>query len=206
MFFFYNVYGCEILKSCKTIVSLGFQVWYPIVIFSQYIRKIESQKGFSKHSVFSPHHTQGMCKLNRATIFAGTSMTFGHSTQPPLYEMAPVKTSSMLFLMKTSLNQSSLFFSRPSASARLAVCLFAESPWYCLTLCDPKDWSPPGFSVSGDSPGKNIGVGCYALLQGIFLIQGSNLDLLCLSCIGRWVLYHQYHLGSPQACCILLIF
>ena len=29
-------------------------------------------------------------------------------------------------------------------------------------------------SVQGDSPGKNTGVGCCALLQGIFLTQGSN--------------------------------
>ena len=28
--------------------------------------------------------------------------------------------------------------------------------------------------LSGDSPGKNTGVGCHALLQGIFLTQGSN--------------------------------
>ena len=27
----------------------------------------------------------------------------------------------------------------------------------CLTLCDPMDYSPPGFSVHGDSPGKNTG-------------------------------------------------
>ena len=30
-----------------------------------------------------------------------------------------------------------------------------------------------------NSPGKNTGVGCHALLQGIFLIQGSNPRLLC---------------------------
>ena len=29
-----------------------------------------------------------------------------------------------------------------------------------------------------DSPGKNTGVGCHSLLQGIFLTQGSNLHLL----------------------------
>ena len=29
-------------------------------------------------------------------------------------------------------------------------------------------------------PGKNTGVGGHFLLQGIFLIQGSNLYLLCL--------------------------
>ena len=28
--------------------------------------------------------------------------------------------------------------------------------------------------------GKNTGVGCYFLLQGIFLTQESNLHLLCL--------------------------
>ena len=45
----------------------------------------------------------------------------------------------------------------------------------CPTLCDPL-----GTSVHGDSSGKNIGVGCHALLQGIFPTQGSNLSLLCL--------------------------
>ena len=50
-------------------------------------------------------------------------------------------------------------------------CFIAES---YLTLCDRMDCSPPGFSVCGDSSGKNTGVGCHALLQGIFPIQGSN--------------------------------
>ena len=50
----------------------------------------------------------------------------------------------------------------------------------CLTLCDPTDCSPPGSSVHGDSPGKNTGVGCHALLQGIFLTQGLNPRLLYL--------------------------
>ena len=38
----------------------------------------------------------------------------------------------------------------------------------------------PGFSVHGDFPGKNTGVGCHALLQGIFPTQGSNPCLLHL--------------------------
>ena len=38
----------------------------------------------------------------------------------------------------------------------------------CLTFCNPMDYSPPGSSVHGDSPGKNTAVGCHALLQGIF--------------------------------------
>jgi len=31
-----------------------------------------------------------------------------------------------------------------------------------------------------DFPGKNTGVGCHFLIQGIFLTQGSNPHLLCL--------------------------
>ena len=51
----------------------------------------------------------------------------------------------------------------------------------CLTLCDHIDCSPPGSSVHGDPlHGKNTGVGCHFLLQGIFLAQGSNPGLLYL--------------------------
>ena len=38
--------------------------------------------------------------------------------------------------------------------------------------------SPPGSSVHGIFPGKNIGVGCHFLPQVIFLTQGLNLCLL----------------------------
>ena len=47
----------------------------------------------------------------------------------------------------------------------------------CPTLCDPTDYSPPGSSVHGDSLGKNTGVGCHALHQGIFPPQGLNPGL-----------------------------
>ena len=40
--------------------------------------------------------------------------------------------------------------------------------------------SPPGSSVQGIFPGKNTGVGCHFLLQGIFPTQGSNTSLLRL--------------------------
>ena len=47
----------------------------------------------------------------------------------------------------------------------------------CLTFCDTIDCSLPGFSVHGDSPGKNTGVGCHALFQGIFPTQGLDPGL-----------------------------
>ena len=64
----------------------------------------------------------------------------------------------------------------------VCVCLVAQSH---PTHCDPMDYSPSGSSVHGDSPGKNTGVGCHTLLQGIFPTQGLNPGLL--HC--RWILY-----------------
>ena len=55
------------------------------------------------------------------------------------------------------------------------VCLVAQS---CTTLCGSVDCSLPDFSVHGDSPGNNTGVGCHALLQGIFSTQGLNPGIL----------------------------
>ena len=57
------------------------------------------------------------------------------------------------------------------------VCVHAQS---CSTLCDPMDYSLPSSSVHGIYPGKDIGVFCHFLLQGIMLTQGSNSHLLYL--------------------------
>ena len=47
----------------------------------------------------------------------------------------------------------------------------------CLTLATP--WTVAlQAPLSMDFPGKNAGVGCHFLLQGIFLTQGSNSGLL----------------------------
>ena len=62
------------------------------------------------------------------------------------------------------------------------------------TLGNPMDCSPPGSSVHGDSPGKNKGVGCHALFQGIFPTQGSNPCLL--HC--RQIVYCLSHQESPR--------
>ena len=70
------------------------------------------------------------------------------------------------------------------------ICLVVQS---CLSLCNPMDCSPPGSSVHVDSLGKNTGVGCHALLQGIFPTQGSNMGVLH----GRQILYHLSHRGRP---------
>ena len=51
----------------------------------------------------------------------------------------------------------------------------------------------PGSFVHGDSPDKNTGVSCQALLQGIFPNQGLNQVLLYC----RQILYQLSYRGSP---------
>ena len=52
------------------------------------------------------------------------------------------------------------------------MCCCAKSLQSCPTLRDPTDYSLPGSSVNKEQEysGKNTGVGCHALLQGIFPI------------------------------------
>ena len=50
----------------------------------------------------------------------------------------------------------------------------SEVSQLCLTLCNPMDGSLPGSSIR---PGKSTRVGFHFLLQGIFLVQGSNPGL-----------------------------
>jgi len=56
------------------------------------------------------------------------------------------------------------------------------------------DCSPLGSSVRGESPGKNTGVGCHALLQGTFPAQGMNPGLP--HC--RQTPYRLSHQGNPR--------
>ena len=72
----------------------------------------------------------------------------------------------------------------------VCVCVHAQP---CLTLCDPMDCSPPGFSVHGFLS-QGYWSGCHFLLRGIFPTQGSNSRLL--HC--RWILYHWVTWEAPR--------
>ena len=74
----------------------------------------------------------------------------------------------------------------------------------CPTLCDPMICSPSGSSVHGDSPGKNTGVGCHALLQGYDFLKDSKyskilrIDSVCFKKENR----HTFKLdGSSVTLC-----
>ena len=58
-------------------------------------------------------------------------------------------------------------------------CVHANSFQSCLTLCNP-GLQPSRLLCPWDSPSKNTGVSCHALLQGIFLTQGLHPHFLHL--------------------------
>ena len=71
----------------------------------------------------------------------------------------------------------------------------SQTPHYVSRSVTSNSFWPHGLQPSRllclwDSPGKNTGVGCHSLLQGIFPIQGLNRGLL--HC---WKI--PYHLGYP---------
>ena len=65
----------------------------------------------------------------------------------------------------------------------------------CLTLCDAMECSLLGSSIHGIFPGKDTGMSCHFLLQGIFPTQELNPGLP--QC--RQMLYPLSHQGSSQS-------
>ena len=59
---------------------------------------------------------------------------------------------------------------------KLYVCVFSRS--VVSDSLQPSELQPTRLPFPWDFPGKNTGVGCHFLLQGIFLTQGSNPHLL----------------------------
>ena len=66
-------------------------------------------------------------------------------------------------------------------------------PQDCTSGLQPHGLQPSRLLHPWNSPGKNTGVGCPSLLQGIFLTQGLNPGLL--HC--RQILYCLSHQGGP---------
>ena len=66
----------------------------------------------------------------------------------------------------------------------------------CLTLCNPTDCSPPGCSVHGISQARILERVAISSSRGSSRPRDQTPNFY-VSCIGRWVLYHQCHLRLP---------
>ena len=91
-----------------------------------------------------------------------------------------LETGSIYFFIQDNFfKENEILWVKGPLQVREHVCMHAKSLQSCLTL-QTVDCSPQALLSMGASPGKNTGVGCYALLQGIFPTQGLNRCLLCL--------------------------
>ena len=78
----------------------------------------------------------------------------------------------------------------------LSLCVCAKSLQSCLTLCNPKDHTPSSSSVHGILQARILEWIAVPSSGG----SSQSRDRTCVSyvsCIGRWVLYHQCHLAMP---------
>ena len=80
-------------------------------------------------------------------------------------------------------------------SAGFPTVLLVLTQWY-PPLCDPKDCSPPDSSVHGILQARILEWIAISFSGGSFQPKDQT-RASCISCIGRWILYHLTHRGSP---------
>ena len=76
------------------------------------------------------------------------------------------------------------------------MCVRAKSPQWCPTLCNPMDCSPPGSNVLGIFQARILEWVVMPSSRGSSQPRDQTL-ISYVSCVGRQVLYHWHHQGSP---------
>ena len=78
-----------------------------------------------------------------------------------------------------------------------SLCMYARSLQSCPSLCDPTYYSPPGSSVHGILQVRTLEWVAMPPTRGSSQPRDQTF-ISHISCIGRRVLYHLHHLGSPN--------
>ena len=104
-----------------------------------------------------------------------------------------LKNMNIIFTLQTLILSSASYAKNDSESRAVLSCsVTSDSLW-------PHGLQPAMLLCLWNSPGKNTGVSCYVLLQGVFPTQGSNPSL------SHWrrILYQMSYQGSPvtDCCC-----
>ena len=153
----------------------------------------------SKHSNLIHYKIQNSshCSKSVPCLLSGLS-----SCLPFPYSILSCHTSLLVFLgplqSTPTLGSLHLLFILPGPPFPHSHMISEKWKWSCSVLSDSlqSHWLQPTWLLHPlDFPGKNTGVGCHFLFQGIFLAQGSNLGLLhcrqtlyCLIHRGRYII------------------
>ena len=171
----------SIRTSCLQYGSVLYTI--PLLVFCLPVPLITA-RGMLKSPTFTVHLSVSYFRSVSFCFIRFQAHLFG--TYPFRVVCLPVNWPSYHYVLPLSISGNCIsweicfvpyYSSHSSFLLKVPACSMASS---CLTLCDPVDCSPPGSSIHGDFPHKNTRMGSHALLQGIFLTQGSNPNLLCL--------------------------
>jgi len=123
--------------------------------------------------------THWMCYITKLLLWRGIFSTIPLWSCPHSLNTHPL--NSQLFdsgfpQLRWSKNVSSEYRNNPCSAKQASESenFKCSSPSQHLTLRDSIDCSLARLLYPWNSPGKNIGVGCHSLLQGIFPTQGLN--------------------------------
>ena len=160
------------------------------------------------------------CLLLIANIMMDTMWSSGNTV---INKMSFLFSSGSQYTGESVQRNQNFEWERSEPGIKACVCYAVLClPWLCPTLCDPMDCSLPGPSVHiqawvampssrvsspprypavyadpfpSEPPGKPkiTGMGSLSLLQGIFLSQELNWDLLYF----RWIHYQLSYQGKP---------
>ena len=78
----------------------------------------------------------------------------------------------------------------------ICICMYAKLLQLCPTLCNPLDYSQPVSYVHWISQAKILEWVAMPSSRGSSWLRDQTL-ISYVSCIGRGILYHQLHVGSP---------
>ena len=126
-------------------------------------------------------------QLHLSQLFSECILRCSPEARTNIY--TPLTICDFIYYLKWDQFLIHLFFSLPSLDSS-----YNDRKIHCSVVSDslrPRGLQPTRLLRPWDSPGKNTGVGCHFLLQGIFPIQGLNLGLP--HC--RQTLYHLSHQG-----------
>ena len=82
----------------------------------------------------------------------------------------------------------------------LTSCVHATLLLWYLTHCNPMDYSPPGSSVLGILQARILKWVAFSFSRGSSWSRNQTC-VSYVSCVGRQVLHHWHHLGSPFVHC-----
>ena len=152
----------RVAQSQTWLKCLSNHAWRRAFIWVKNRTRNGSCQGMKLHQVTGDSHQAFMVHVSQVTGRSSVTVPVSAITQARL-------TGSTVVCLIWSVFQSC----SPSRDLVRACILSFQS-------CQPCGLWPTSLLCPWDPPGKNTGVGCHALLQGIFLSQGSNSRLFCL--------------------------